>query len=78
VQALYFHRGRFACRHCHDLTFASTQSWDARVRRFVRGGLDWEALEDPDWGSLAELKFRLKVIGHQRRGLARCGLRLED
>lgn len=43
VATLYYHNCYFACRHCHGLTYASTQRSDARVRRFVRGGLDFDA-----------------------------------
>lgn len=48
---------RYGCRHCHDLTYHSTQTWDARVAAGVRD--PWFLKEDRPPESILEVR----VIG---------------
>jgi hypothetical protein len=78
VGALYLAGRYFGCRACHRLTYASTQQSDRRVRVFVRGGFDFAAFDRLPRGSVSDLGFRLKVLDHHRRMLARGDRRLGD
>jgi hypothetical protein len=74
VRKLYLAGRYFGCRHCHDLTYASTQQSDKRVYAAVRGGLDLAAV-DPRGMSVSQLGLLLKVIDHERKRLDRLGRR---
>lgn len=74
VAVLYL-RIKFACRHCHDLTYRSCQESDSRVIKFWRdynggsGGLDNAPLYAlQGWLSrMAKRKDRLKKEMNRRR-----------
>jgi hypothetical protein len=57
----------FGCRHCHELTYASTQTSDRRVFAAVRSGVDLIKLAGIYGKSLSGLDFSLKLIRHQQR-----------
>jgi hypothetical protein len=67
VRKLYLQGKYFGCRHCHGLTYTSSQESDSRV---------YAALRDPDrdFGdpsrmSISELGFALKVLTFERKQL---------
>lgn len=75
VRKVYLRGNYFGCRHCHRLSYTSTQESDKRVYAALRGGLDFGALGDLGGRSVAELGFLLKVLGHEQRKLDRIGRR---
>jgi hypothetical protein len=70
VRKLY-HVGRyFGCRHCHALTYTSTQQSDGRVYAALRAGIDFTAGNTRGM-SVAQLGFALKVLTFQQKRLDR-------
>jgi hypothetical protein len=69
VRKLYLRGQYFGCRHCHDLTYRSTQESDKRVYAAVRGGLDLGSFSNVRGWSVAQLWFALKVLTFERRKL---------
>lgn len=60
VRKLYLSGRVFGCRHCHALTYVSTQSSDRRVYAAARDGSGFVPIPDevrPDW-----LTFAVKVM----------------
>jgi hypothetical protein len=60
VRKLYLYGRYFGCRHCHNLTYRSSQESDSRVYTLARGGLD--AIGDPCGKSAAQLGIALKAL----------------
>jgi hypothetical protein len=46
VRRLYLRGRYFGCRHCHDLTYTSSQESDRRVYAALRDGVDYGANTD--------------------------------
>ena len=60
VRKLYLSGQYFGCRHCHELTYTSTQQSDARVYALARAGLG--ALTGLEGRSLKQLGLALKAL----------------
>lgn len=71
VRRLYLVGRYFGCRHCHALTYTSTQQSDARVYAAADGGIDLNQFDDLDGMSVAQLAFALKVWTFQQKRLDR-------
>jgi hypothetical protein len=50
----------FGCRHCHDLTYRSSQESDSRVYALARAGLD--AIPRIEGASVTQLGLALKAL----------------
>lgn len=77
ARRLYLHGRYFGCRHCHGLTYRSSQESDPRVYAALRGGLDLARFADPGRLSVAQLGFALKVLTFEQKRLDRLGRRLD-
>jgi len=63
-----FRAGRyFGCRHCHRLSYTSTQQSDQRVYAAVRRGFHLQPLDNVQFMSVNQLGFALKVFRHIER-----------
>jgi len=52
-------RRLFLCRHCHDLSYESRQSWDSRCEANILGdALEIAGILDPRSGSTPKQQFR--------------------
>jgi hypothetical protein len=74
VAKLYLPPGatRFACRHCHGLTYASCQQHDKRADALRRNPQAVAALvNDPRGCSVRDLGLALKALRYSRDGRAR-------
>jgi hypothetical protein len=60
VRKLYLRGKYFGCRHCHGLTYRSTQESDKRVYALARAGLD--AIPRFGQASVAQLGAALKAL----------------
>jgi hypothetical protein len=69
IRKVYLSGRYFGCRHCHDLTYTSTQQSDKRVYAALRGGLGLTGAGDLRGRSVAELGLLLKVYTHRQRRL---------
>lgn len=67
VRKLYRCGKYFGCRHCHGLTYRSTQESDGRVYAALRDG--------PARLSVAQFGFALKVLTFEQKRLDRLGRR---
>lgn len=76
VRKLYLSGHYFGCRHCHGLTYRSTQASDSRVYAAIRGGLDLGAIHTPGRMSVSQRGFALKVLTFQQKRLDRLGKRM--
>ena len=71
---MYLSGRYFGCRHCHNLTYTSTQQSDARVYAALRGGIDFSQFDDMRHMSVSQLGLALKVLTAQQKQLDRiCG-----
>ncbi|MBX9581198.1 MAG: hypothetical protein K2X87_12885 [Gemmataceae bacterium] len=77
VRRLYLSGRYFGCRHCHGLTYTSSQGSDCRVYAALRGGLDFGRFRDVRRMSVAQLGFALKVLTFEQRRLDRVDRRLD-
>jgi hypothetical protein len=77
VRKLYLRGRYFGCRHCHGLTYLSTQQSDSRVYAALRGGLDLGRFDKFDHLSVAQLVFAMKVLAFEQKRLDRLGERLD-
>ena len=76
VRKLY-QRGRyFGCRHCHDLTYRSTQESDSRVYAALRSGLDLGSFDNPNQLAVTQLALAFKVLTIEKKRLNRLDRRL--
>lgn len=75
VRKLYLRGRYFGCRHCHGLTYRTSQESDSRVYAALRGGLDLGRFADPGRLSVAQLGFALKVLTCEQKRLDRLGRR---
>jgi hypothetical protein len=73
ARKLYLVGRYFGCRHCHGLTYASTQQSDPRVYAALRGGLNavYERFDDAGRLSVPELGLALKVFALAEKRLDR-------
>jgi hypothetical protein len=71
ARKLYLRGRYFGCRHCHGLTYTSTQESDGRVYAALRGGLDLGGLDDLRGWSASKLGLALKVLAAERQRLGR-------
>jgi hypothetical protein len=69
VRKLYRCGKYFGCRHCHDLTYRSSQESDSRVYALARAGLD--ALSPIEGASVAQLGLTLKALTLMEKRAAR-------
>jgi hypothetical protein len=76
VRKVYLRGRYFGCRHCHDLTYRSTQESDSRVYAALRGGFSLDRLGDPTRMSVAQLGFALRVLTSQQKRLDRVARRV--
>jgi hypothetical protein len=76
VRKLYLSGRYFGCRHCHDLTYTSTQESDSRVYAALRGGLDLGRFDDASRMSVAQLGLALKVLTFEQKRHDRLDKRL--
>lgn len=60
VRKLYLNGRYFGCRHCHNLTYRSTQESDSRVYALARAGLD--AMPRIEGASVTQLGIALKTL----------------
>jgi hypothetical protein len=77
VRKLYLVGRYFGCRHCHALTYTSTQTSDPRVYSALRGGIDFTRFDDMEGMSVAQLGLSLRVLTLQQKRLDRLGKRLD-
>lgn len=75
VRKLYLGGRYFGCRHCHGLTYTSTQQSDSRVYAALRGGIDFSQFDDMRTMPVSQLGFALKVLTFQEKRLDRLGRR---
>jgi hypothetical protein len=71
VRKLYLRGRYFGCRHCHELTFTSSQESDSRVYAALRGGLDLGRFDNLARMSVAQLGFALKLLTFEQKRLDR-------
>ena len=71
VRKLHLRGNYFGCRHCHNLTYRSTQESDSRVYAAVRGGLDFGRFGRIEGMSVSQLGFTLKVLTFEQKRLDR-------
>ena len=76
VRKLHLHGDYFGCRHCHRLTYTSSQQSDSRVYAAVRGGLEFGDIELSQNWSVSQLGFALKVLTFEQLRLDRITKRL--
>jgi hypothetical protein len=62
VRVLYLSGRYFGCRHCHNLTYTSTQQSDARVYAALRDGIDFSRFDDTEGMSVTQLGQALRVL----------------
>ncbi len=67
VRKLYLRGKYFGCRHCHGLTYTSSQESDSRVYAALRDGLDLSAFDHAGHMSVAQLGLALKVLTFEQR-----------
>jgi len=60
VRKLYLRGRYFACRHCHNLTYRSSQESDSRVYALARTGLD--AMPRIQGASVTQLGLALRAL----------------
>jgi hypothetical protein len=77
VRKLYLRGNDFGCRHCHRLTYTSSQQSDSRVHDAVRGGKNAGMFGDPRGMSITRLGVALKAVTLEQRRLDRLGRRLD-
>lgn len=75
VRTLYPDGPYFGCRHCHRLSYRSTQRSDARVYAAVRTGADLLPAGGFGEASVRQLGFALKVLTFQQEQVERMGRR---
>ena len=75
VAPLYLRGTVFGCRHCHDLSYESSQTSDRRVAAAVRVGVRGADL--PGW-SLRDMDLKLKVLAREMRLLDKLAHRFGD
>ncbi len=73
IRKLYLWGRYFGCRHCHGLTYRSSQESDSRVYAALRGGLDLDRVVDAERLSITQLSLALKVLTFQQKRLDRLG-----
>lgn len=73
VRKLYLCGKYFGCRHCHGLTYTSSQESDSRVYAALRNGYDFALA--PAHMSISQLGFALKVLTFEKKRLDRIGKR---
>jgi hypothetical protein len=78
VRKLYLSGRYFGCRHCHELTYASSRESDRQVYAAVRRGLHLTGFPTVRGMSVPELGFALKVIRFRLRQLDRIAERVAD
>jgi len=71
VRRLYLRGRYFGCRHCHALTYTSTQQSDGRVYALLRDGLDPGWFNTPGRMSVPQLGLALKALTLERQRLER-------
>ena len=71
ARKLYLGGRYFGCRHCHNLTYTSSQQSDARVYAALRVGIDFTRFDDMCGMSVGQLGFALKVLTAQQKRLDR-------
>lgn len=71
VRKLHLRDRYFGCRHCHRLTYTSTQESDGRVYSALRGGLDFSRFGGVRNMSVAELGIALKAFTLEERRMDR-------
>ena len=71
VRKLYLCGKYFGCRHCHDLTYQSSQESDSRVYALLRSGLPPDGWDNIQGMSGAQLGFALKVLDFEQKQLER-------
>jgi len=77
VRKLYLRGKYFGCRHCHGLTYSSSQQSDSRVYAAIRSDPHLTAFSNPSGMSISQLGFALKVLTFGQKRLDRLGKRLD-
>lgn len=77
VRKLYLGGRYFGCRHCHNLTYRSTQESDGRVYAALRAGMHLGGFTDTVGLSVTQLGFALKVLTAGQKRLERIGQRMD-
>jgi len=75
VRKLYLCGKYFGCRHCHNLTYRSTQESDSRVYAVLRGERNLPAFDTPGRMSVSQLGLALKALALEEKQLERLGKR---
>jgi hypothetical protein len=60
VRKLYLSGRYFGCRHCHRLTYRSSQESDSRVYKLARAGLD--TMPRIEGASVTQLGLMLRAL----------------
>jgi len=76
VRKLYVRGKYFGCRHCHQLTYSSSQQSDSRVYAAMRNGTFHGNLHDMQGWSVSQLGFVLKVLALEQKRLDRMNKRM--
>jgi hypothetical protein len=78
VRKLYLSGRYFGCRHCHDLTYRSSQESDSRVYALLRGGLErLTTLGDFSRMPVTQLCLAMKALTLEQKRLDRLDKRFD-